>query len=120
MTTLTLSWPSRDLSQNSRVHWAAKARATASHKTEAWTLAKAAKVATDPHAVLTFTFHPPNNRHDVQNLPGMCKAAIDGIAQAMGCDDKLFRCRFPDRFAEVRKLGQIIIEISAITYENKE
>lgn len=114
MATLVLSWPHRNLSQNARIHWAAKAGWTAAYKREAWAQAKAAGVATDPTAILTFTYHPPNNRHDVQNIHGMMKAPIDGIAQAMGCDDKKFRCRFPDSFGEVRKNGQIVIEIRGL------
>ena len=47
---------------------------------------------------LTFEFHPPpRSRPDCQNLPATQKAAIDGIADALGMDDRLFLCRFPER-----------------------
>jgi len=119
MATLVLSWPHRDLSQNGRMHWSKRARATASYRNEAAWLAKAAGVATDPNAIITFTYYPPDlRRRDVHNVHGMMKAAIDGIADAMGCDDRRFRCRFPDSFGDVRKNGQIIIEISRLSHEN--
>lgn len=116
MATVTLSWPDKRLSQNSRAHWRRRASAVAMYRWEASLAARQAKVLTDPEAILTFTYYPPDlRRRDVHNVHGMMKAAIDGIADAMGCDDRRFRCRFPDSFAEVRPKGEIVIEIRGLS-----
>ena len=40
---------------------------------------------------LTMTFRPPDNRHrDLDNMLAASKHQIDGIALALGVDDKLF------------------------------
>jgi crossover junction endodeoxyribonuclease RusA len=65
-----------------------------------------------PGAVLEFTYSPPDRRkRDVQNLPHMLKAAIDGIADAMGCDDHGFRCVFPSQFSEPVPSGAVLVHI---------
>ena len=110
--TVVLPWPSLALSSNARVHWSTKARAVSNARLDAFFAAKASKVQRDPGAVLRFACYPPDRRtRDVQNMPAMLKAAIDGIADAMGCDDNGFRPRFPDRFGPPRPGGAIIVTI---------
>lgn len=109
---ITLPWPPADLTPHAKGGWRPKAKATKSYREQAFWLSKAAKVPCNPNAVLTFTYHPPNRaRRDVQNMPGRLKAAIDGIADAMRCDDHGFRPRFPDHFGEVRPGGAIVVEV---------
>lgn len=111
-TTLMIPWPHIDLTPHAKGGWRKKTRATKRQRTDTFWLAKEAKVPRIPDAILTFAYHPPNlARRDVQNMHGRLKGAIDGIADAMGCDDHLFRCRFPDHFAEVRTGGAIIITV---------
>ncbi|TVR58958.1 MAG: hypothetical protein EA420_16440 [Candidatus Competibacteraceae bacterium] len=96
-------------------HWRSKAKATKTYRQQAHAIAFGAGVKRDPTAILTFTYHPPNmHRRDVQNTHIMMKALIDGIADAMGCDDHKFRCRFPDSFAKTMPAigGAIIVTIS--------
>lgn len=107
--TLRLSWPPAALRSNARPHWAQRHRATAAYRREAWAECKrwGAK-----GAVLEFTFHPPDSRRrDAQNMPGAVKAAIDGIADAMGRDDAGFRCMFPAAFAAPVKGGAVVVRI---------
>lgn len=113
MTRITLPWPPKGLHAHAKGHWRSKAAATKSYRAIAFWLAKEAKVAADPNARLVFTFHPPNlRRRDLPNLFGPpTKAAIDGIAEAMGCDDNRFRCAFPEEFAAPVKGGAVIIEV---------
>lgn len=112
--TITLPWPPQTLNANSRGHWRKRAASTKLARWQAAMLAREAKVPMAPEAALTFTYHPPDKRHrDAQNLPGMCKAYIDGIADGMGVDDRGFECRFPSKFAEVRKGGAIVVDITA-------
>lgn len=109
---LRLSWPPSALHSNARVHWAAKARAAKAYRRETWAAAKQAGVATFPNARIEFTFHPPDRRRrDAQNMPGAMKSAIDGIAEAMGCDDHGFRPVFPDALAEPVKGGAVLVHI---------
>jgi crossover junction endodeoxyribonuclease RusA len=61
-----------------------------------------------PDAEVMFTFYPPDNRRrDIQNMPGMMKAYIDGIADAMGCDDHGFRPHFPSQFGATTPGGMV-------------
>lgn len=110
--TLTLPWPHKDLTPHAKGNWRPKAKATKAYRELAFWLSKEAGVKADLQAILTFTYHPPNlARRDVQNMHGRLKAAIDGIADAMGCDDNRFRPRFPDHFAAPVKGGAIIVQI---------
>jgi crossover junction endodeoxyribonuclease RusA len=111
-TVITLPWPPKGLQPHAKGHWWAKARATKAYREQAFWLAKAAGVTADPNARLVFAYHPPNRaRRDCQNMPGMLKAAVDGIAQAMGCDDHGFRCAFPEVFADPVKGGAVVVEV---------
>lgn len=117
MTTYTISlpWPPKELSSNFTGKLRDKLRAKKMHRQAAFWLTKEQRVPCIPDASLTFTYYPPDRRaRDCQNMPHSVKAAIDGIAAAMKCDDKLFRCRFPDSFAEVVQNGKIIIEIRGL------
>jgi crossover junction endodeoxyribonuclease RusA len=89
MITIELPWPSPLLSSNARVHYMARATATKDAKHVAWWRTRAV-TGTLPAQTLpvTITFHPPNNRRrDRHNCQDMVKAAIDGVAQAIGIDD---------------------------------
>lgn len=114
MTTITLPWPPAGLQPHAKGHWRPKAKATKAYRATTFWLAKEALVTANPQAILTFTYCPPDRRRrDAQNLPGMLKAAVDGIADAMGCDDHQFRCRFPEAFGDPVKGGSVIVEIAA-------
>ena len=115
MTTITLPWPSRMLSSNTRANPFAVAAAVRVARRAAWALCLDAgikrKKLTNP--VLRFTFRPPDNRRrDVHNMPHAMKAYIDGVQDATGINDALFRCDFPMKFADVVKGGRIVIEIT--------
>lgn len=112
---IRLSWPAKPLWQNSRSHWAAKGRAVTAYRQEAWGRALEQQVkrleTTTPR--LTFSFHPPDRRkRDLHNMPATQKAAIDGIADALGCDDKGFHCVWPEAWGHVVKGGCVLIEVT--------
>lgn len=110
---LRISWPNlKVLGSNSRAHWAQKAKAVKAYREEAWAEAKHRGVTQRPDAVLQFYFYPPDNRkRDAHNMPAAMKAVIDGIADAMGCDDKGFRCLYPSAFEKPSKGGAVLVEI---------
>lgn len=112
--TIILPWPTVALSGHANGHWRTKAAATRKARDMAFWLAKEARVPCLPRAALKFSFHPParGGLPDVQNMPGRCKAFIDGIAEAMGCDDRHFRPRFPDHLGPRDGRGCIKVEIS--------
>lgn len=111
---LTLPWPTVALSGHAKGNWRTKAKATKQARTAAHWLAKEARVPCLPTARLAFTYHPPaqGGLPDVQNMPGRCKAFIDGIAAAMGCDDRKFRPQFPDHLGTRSGAGSVVVEIS--------
>ena len=115
MTTITLPWPDGRLAGHANGSRWPRIKATKIYRTAAWSLTKEAKVPRAPTAALSVSYHPPTGRGgkpDVQNMPGRCKPLIDGIADAMGCDDRRFRVRYPDHFSEPVKGGAVVIEVT--------
>lgn len=111
MITLTLPWPTKPLHSNSRAHWAEKARATAKARQAAALVAKSNKIERWPNAEILIEYYPPTLRGDPQNVPASLKAYIDGIADAMGCDDREFRVDFPRCFAGTKKGGEVVFRV---------
>lgn len=109
--TITLPWPDRALHSNSRSHWAVKARAVKAARSVAWAEAKAVAVGCWPDAEILIEYYPPTRRGDPQNVPTALKAYIDGIADAMGCDDRGFRVDYPREFAGSGKPGKVVFHI---------
>ncbi len=116
MIELTLPWPSKDLSPNARVHWSRRARAAKSAKREAHALAVAAGwqrvILPAGRLHLHIAFYPPTRmRPDDDNMLARLKGARDGIAAALGIDDKRF-VSHPMVMDEVRKGGQVVIRMT--------
>lgn len=109
--TITLPWPARELHSNSRSHWAQKARATKSAKYEAKIMSQSAGVECWPDATILIDYYPPTRRGDPQNVPTSLKAYIDGIADAMGCDDRGFKVDYPTEFAGTRKPPDVVFHV---------
>ena len=94
MTEIVLPWPPKELSPNARAHWTVSAKAKKAYRAACYLLAKQSKVAIDwtgeVHAWIDF--YPPDRRHrDDDNMVAAFKAGRDGMADAMGLDDKRFR-----------------------------
>ncbi len=113
---LRVAWPEQALWANRPTHWAAKSRAKRKARKEAWAkgLEQNIKRLDTDSPSLEFTFHPPKGRGrlpDPHNMPATMKAHIDGVADALGCDDKKFRCKFPEKLAARVEGGAVLIEI---------
>ena len=96
MIELTLPWPPRELSPNARTHWRKKAPITKAYKHACWALCKEAGMVApeSPRIALWITFYPPDRRNrDDDNIVSSFKAGRDGIALALGIDDKRFVMR---------------------------
>lgn len=112
MSEVTFGWPPRELSPNVRVHWSKKARAAKSYKNACWVLAKEAKLAVDwdGQVHLWITFNKPSRRPmDDDNLIASFKAGRDGLALALGIDDKRFVCH---PFVSDRIAGSVVVRLS--------
>lgn len=111
---IVLPWPNRDLHPNARVHWARKASAVAKARAAAGWEVKTAKLKLGAVGAVkaTIVFYPPNRRaHDLDGLLASMKAAIDGIADAIGVDDS--RWTFVPMKGDVRKGGAVEVTIEA-------
>lgn len=95
---VTLPWPAKELSPNARVHWATLARAKKTYRVACFALARQAGLF-DPgggNIRVEMTFYPPT-RHarDDDNLIASMKSGLDGVADAMGVNDKRFKIKPP-------------------------
>lgn len=91
--TVTLGWPPRELSPNSRCHWAKKAKAAKAYRLDCFYLAKEAKVTAPAEGPinLRIEFVPPSLRaYDADNCVAQIKAGLDGLAEALKVNDKRF------------------------------
>lgn len=109
---ITLPWPAEALQSNSRKGRWGKARSTKKARGDAMIMALSSRVCHWPNAVIRIEYYPPSRRGDPQNVPAALKAYIDGIADAMGCDDRKFRVQYPDQFAGTRKPGDVVFYVS--------
>jgi crossover junction endodeoxyribonuclease RusA len=89
---ITLPWPPSSLSGHHNEHWRGLRTVTKKHRLWAFQATKAARIpvpATGDIPV-SVTFHAPDNRSDRMNYWNRCKPYFDGIADAMGVNDKRF------------------------------
>lgn len=90
MIEVTLPWPPKELSPNSRVHPQIKAKAAKMYRQACWALAKEAKLPRQgvDSVSLEITFHWPDRRkRDLDNCLASIKSGLDGVADAMGIND---------------------------------
>lgn len=110
---IELPWFSPVLSPNEK-SWRKKIPAKKKQRADAYIIAKTT-IQNKPRGellALKLTYHPPDRRRrDLDNCLAATKGALDGIADALGVDDRNFRPITID-FGEVVKGGKIIIEIN--------
>lgn len=113
---IELGWPAKALSPNARVHYMEHARhKKAAHATAYWATLAAISPAKFPHegervAFVITAYPPPDGQaRDDDNLIASCKAMRDGIAKALGVDDKYFDQRL--QWGEPVKHGKIVVAI---------
>ncbi len=122
---IELSWPVPALSPNARgSHWPATNAKKTAKKEAYWATRAAMGVARGPSftrlphdgtsdVILTQTAYPPANyRYDRDGIDARLKAHRDGIAKALGVDDRFFR---PTGivWGDSVPNGRIVIEVSA-------
>lgn len=119
---ITLPWPDSRLTPNAkrRLHWSAYRPAIKAARELAWGLttqtlpadARRAVRASTGKIALSVTFYPPDQRHrDDDGMIGSFKHYRDGIADALGTDDRRFNPAYT--FAEPEKPGRVEVEVGA-------
>lgn len=112
MTTIVLPFPPSSLSGHAKGHWRAKAAET--KKWRQWahlaTLEDKPVVPADGDIAITVRFVPPNRRSDRANFPNRLKPVLDGIADALGVNDRRFLPNYV--FAEPEAPGRLEITLS--------
>lgn len=111
-----LPWPPRSLHPNGRPHWRIKAAAAKASRGDAYLLTRTAMLrgtpAFDGKVDVRLTFCPPSKRKfDLDGALSANKAALDGIADALGVDDSKFRLALER--GPVTKGGAVYVEIFA-------
>ncbi|MDC7963946.1 hypothetical protein PRA13_09085 [Xylella fastidiosa] len=122
MQSLTLPWPSKDLSPNARVHWTRRSKAVKQARGYAEVMARCAgwgglSLPAEGRLDLWISFYPPTRcLPDDDNMLARFKPYRDGIADALGIDDRRF-VSHPLIEDEVRHAGQVVITITGITQQ---
>lgn len=108
---ITLPFPPASLSGHNTGHWHIKAKVIATHRAWAFhaTRAEKVKAAPDGDILVKFRFIPPDKRGDRTNYPNRLKPYIDGIAEALGVNDRRFLPSY--EFCEPEKPGRVEVEV---------
>ena len=107
---LTLPWFPPDLKPNARVYRLKKAIAAKQYRQACYLLAKG-HAPMQGH--LRIVFYPPNRRlMDLDNCLASIKFGLDGVADAWGINDRLFRpltIDFGDRIGGYVEISEVVI-----------
>jgi crossover junction endodeoxyribonuclease RusA len=110
---LVLPFPDSRLNPNRRVHFHLKSKIVAAHKELAYFKAKPLSfihIIPEGKIPLRIIFHAPDRRgRDLDNLLSSCKSFLDGVALALGVNDKNFRPITIDFADETFPKGQVEI-----------
>lgn len=108
---VTLPWPPKELSVNSRVHFRERAKHTKVYRESAYWLTRKAFVASLPDTILiAITWHPPDRRrYDLDGLLSRSKCQIDGFSDAIERNDYDFA--FQIRRGDPVPNGSVVFEV---------
>lgn len=116
--TITLPWPDTSLMPNRKNgrHWGSTQAAKVRARQDGFFGAKQAmginSLNLPDRIPLSIDFIGPDRRaRDIDNLLACIKPQIDGIAQALGVDDKRFRPITINDGLDTKKQGFVIVEI---------
>jgi len=114
---IELPWPPASLSGHNKGRWVSKSPTVSKHRewAEKATLAAAGQIDTsgDGDIRVVMTFYPPNKRGDRVNFPIRAKPLWDGIADALGVNDKRFLPAF--YFGECVAGGKVVVAIGGLS-----
>ncbi len=106
---IELPFPPASLSGHNSGGWRSKSAIVAKHREWARlaTLAADPVIPTEGDISIGIAFYPPNQRGDRTNFANRMKPYLDGIADALGVNDKRFLPAY--HFAEPVPNGKVII-----------
>lgn len=113
---VVLPFPPSSLAGHNTGHWRNRDREVATYRAEAFHLTRKAlrdygyKAPENGDIAVSIAFIPPNDRGDRVNYPIRIKAQLDGIAEAIGVNDKRFLPEY--LFLPPRKPGRVEVCIS--------
>ncbi|OEY66819.1 hypothetical protein BG841_10375 [Marinobacter sp. X15-166B] len=121
-----LPWPEKELSPNSRAHWAKKSRVAKRYRyacriktlqairAGGWDVPALRDQVADGGQIHVFIdFYPPDRRHrDDDNTTGSFKSGRDGLADALQIDDRHFRTHPIFRRDEPVKGGMVRVVVT--------
>lgn len=104
---IVLPFPPSSLSGHNTGNHYVKAKIIATHRALAFHATRDAKVtvADEGDIAIKFRFVPANNMGDRTNFPNRLKPYIDGIAEALGINDKRFLPSY--EFSAPEKPGRV-------------
>jgi crossover junction endodeoxyribonuclease RusA len=108
---VTLPYPPRELSPNSRCHWRVKARVGKDYKRTVFYLCREANLSVEGNEKvhLALHFYPPDNRRrDLDNCVSSLKWGLDALAEALKINDERFVIH-PALF--IRTGGEVVVKI---------
>lgn len=93
MIEITLPWFPPQLTPNNKngKRWQSTSKIKKKYRNDCYLCSLGNKIDHDGYIALTITFHPPNFRMDLDNCLASIKAGIDGMADALGVNDRKFR-----------------------------
>lgn len=107
---IELPWPPKELRANTRKDRRYSTSVRAKYRSDCMYLALGKCPEYTDTIPLNIIFHPPSKRHmDLDNCLSSIKYGLDGVADAWGVNDKIFRPITID-FGEPVKHGKVIIE----------
>lgn len=112
---ITLPFPPAALSGHANGHWRSKNSITKEWRTLARNATITVGVGEFPPTgdiPIDFAFYPPDNRSDRTNFAARLKPAIDGIADALGVNDRRFLPSYS--FHEPLKPGKVVVTIGGV------
>lgn len=121
---ILLPWPDPSLMPNRKHgrHWGGTQAAKIKARTDGYMAVKEVlgrkSIELPERFPVRLTFYAPDRRRrDLDNLHSACKAALDGIAKALGADDSRFRPVTLDASFDAAGRGFVFVEIGG-SHEN--
>lgn len=116
---IEVPWPPREASPNFRGHWSAIAKAKKAYRLKCSQLGLAQGLHLAPKAPTKVSVHlvfcqPDRRGRDWDNMLAAMKSGLDGLADAMGVDDRHWRVAF-DVADDPVKHGKVIVSFEVLS-----
>jgi crossover junction endodeoxyribonuclease RusA len=115
---LELPWPARELSPNFRGHWSTISKVKKAYRLKCSQLGLASGLNLAPKDPTSVKVHlmfcqPDRRGRDWDNMLASMKSGLDGLADAMGVDDRKWRVAF-DVSDDPVKHGKVLVTVEVV------